>query len=298
MRHEGDSWDIASSVGRTALGIATFRALESERPDRLACDEFARRFVEAAGEQHFLDILANPPAAGDFSPLQLVIGPRTRFFDEYFESATAAGAVQAVILASGLDSRAFRLNWPSGTTVFEIDQPAVLEFKDQVLADRGALPTAERRTVAVDLRDDWLGALEAAGFDRSVPTAWSAEGLLNYLPGVAQDALFKQITATAVAGSHLAVNPMPPLTDFPNLPEADVQRIDHDLFGGQSSELRYTDERNDPVQWLGQHGWTVNARNIVELISDYGRQLPDLKTVPAELFALGERVLFVTATRS
>ena len=100
---------------------------------------------------------------------------RTKFFDDYF-TTTAAGVRQAVILASGLDSRAFRLAWPPGTVVYEIDQPAVIDFKNRVLGDLGAQPTAERRTVGIDLRGDWPAALRDAGFDPGAPTAWLAEG--------------------------------------------------------------------------------------------------------------------------
>ena len=90
---------------------------------------------------------------------------RTKFFDEFFLDATKAGIKQAVILASGLDSRAYRLTWPAGTVVYEVDQPQVIEFKTRTLAELGAAPTADRRVVAIDLRDDWPAALRAAGFD-------------------------------------------------------------------------------------------------------------------------------------
>src|SRR6476620_3486540 len=129
MRTDGDSWDIVSSVGLTALGVATFRALESVRPDALIRDDFAPWFVEAAGEPHFTGLLADPSSLGD-TPFSGFMGMRTRFFDEFF---TSAGVSQAVILAAGLDARAYRLDWDAGTTVFEVDQPKVLEFKEEVL---------------------------------------------------------------------------------------------------------------------------------------------------------------------
>ena len=121
------------------------------------------------------------------------IAVRTRYFDDFFAEATAAGIRQAVILASGLDTRAYRLDWPDGTVVYEIDQPQVIEFKTRTLADLGAAPSADRRTVGIDLRDDWPAALRAAGFDPTQPTAWIAEGLLVYLPPEAQDRLFDNI---------------------------------------------------------------------------------------------------------
>ena len=112
---------------------------------------------------------------------------RTHFFDEFFTTAAEAGITQVVILASGLDSRAYRLAWPAGTTVYEIDQPKVLEYKAATLAEHGAQPSADRREVPIDLRQDWPKALREAGFDDAAPTAWLAEGLLMYLPGDAQE---------------------------------------------------------------------------------------------------------------
>lgn len=300
MRHDGDNWDIVSSVGRTALGVATFRAVESERPDRLARDDFARMFVEAAGEKHFIEILADPSALGGKHLLDFMMGPRTRYFDEFFESATAAGARQAVILAAGLDARAFRLNWPAGTTVFEVDRESVLEFKDQVLAEHDAKPTAERRVVvAADLREDWPAALKAAGFDTTVPTAWSAEGLLGYLPGAAQDALFERIDAASVPGSQVGAHSAPPNVDFERLRELARQYFDRNPFGDdQPMDLWYHDTRTDPVHWLDEHGWTVESRSIVDLVTGYGRQLPDLSDLPKELVDLGRQRSFWTAVKS
>jgi hypothetical protein len=103
---------------------------------------------------------------------------RTRFFDDYLTAAIAARCHQVVLLAAGLDTRALRLAWPAGTRVFEIDLPGVLSFKDSVLAAQGAVPRCERIKVPADLCTDWTAALAEAGFDRSTPAAWLAEGLL------------------------------------------------------------------------------------------------------------------------
>ncbi len=182
MRTDGDTWDIVTGVGLTALGVATFRALESAAPSPLIQDAYAELFVRAAGEPKFMDILADPPTLAGAPLVPGFMGIRTKFFDEFFLSAGANGITQAVILAAGLDTRAYRLDWPPGTIVYEIDQPDVLEFKNRVLAEHSATPRTEHRTVAVDLRSDWPAALAAAGADPAAPTAWSAEGLLPYLP--------------------------------------------------------------------------------------------------------------------
>uniref|UniRef100_UPI00056CA3C9 SAM-dependent methyltransferase n=1 Tax=Nocardia sp. CNY236 TaxID=1169152 RepID=UPI00056CA3C9 len=177
MRTEGDAWDIVSSVGRTALAAATFRALEASIPDPLIRDDFAPWFVEAAGEPFFTGLLADPSQLTGSPLFPGFMGIRTKFFDEFFRSAVATGIRQAVIVAAGLDARAYRLDWPADTAVFEIDQSKVLEFKQVVLTEHHAQPTCDRRPVTVDLREDWPAALRSAGFDPEKPAAWSAEGL-------------------------------------------------------------------------------------------------------------------------
>ncbi|MFC9839567.1 class I SAM-dependent methyltransferase [Rhodococcus sp. NPDC127530] len=294
MRTDGDSWDIVSSVGLTALGVATFRALETVRPDALIQDDFAQWFVEAAGEPHFTGLLADPSSLGDM-PFSGFMGFRTRFFDEFFSSATSAGVSQAVILAAGLDARAYRLDWPTGTTVFEVDQPQVLDFKEEVLADHGARAKADRRPVAVDLRDDWPAALQAAGFDPGKPTAWSVEGLLAYLPGAAHDALFERIDELSSPGSHLAVDNFAAGTDLQRFEAIRAKYFAKNPFGDiDISELFYGDERADPVQWLTGHGWSVRRANSLELAAAYGRPVPDL---PEELVDLSKRSTYLTAVK-
>ena len=189
-RTDNDTWDLASSVGATATMVAAARAIATTADDALINDPFAEPLVRAVGVDFFTRLATGELLAKDLDADNASVGMqrmtdnmavRTKFFDEFFTDAAAAGIQQAVILASGLDSRAYRLAWPAGTTVYEIDQPEVIEFKTKTLAEFGAEPTADRRTVAVDLRFDWPSALIAAGFDPSKPTAWSAEGLLGYL---------------------------------------------------------------------------------------------------------------------
>lgn len=296
MRTDGDTWDIVSSVGLTALGVATFRALETARPDALIRDECARWFVEAAGESHFTGLLADP------SPLENTpfffpgfMGLRTRFFDDFFTSAATAGIRQAVIVAAGLDARAYRLDWPAGTTVYEVDQPKVLEFKGEVLAEHGARAKADRRAVAVDLREDWPAALVAAGFDPARPTAWSTEGLLPYLPGAAHDALFERIDELSGPGSRLAVDGFGAGTDIKRFAELREKYFPQNPFGDMDiAELFYQDERADPVQWLTGRGWTVSLANPLELAADYGRPVPEL---PEDLADLTRKSTYLTAVK-
>lgn len=299
MRTDGDTWDIVSSVGLTALGVAAFRALESRNPDGLINDPYAPWFVESAAEPHFTTLL-NDPAALDDLPFSgfmgIGMGIRTKFFDEFFLSAARSGILQAIVVAAGLDARAYRLNWPMGAEVFEVDQPKVLEFKDRVLAEHGAVPKADRRTVAVDLRDDWPAALEASGFDPSAPAAWSAEGLLAYLPGAAHDALFERINNISSSGSRLALNYFPSGMSAQQFADIRAKYFTKDPFGDiDMAALFYEDERADPNQWLTEHGWSVRCLNSVELASIYGQPIPEL---PPELAELSERSGYLTAVKA
>jgi methyltransferase (TIGR00027 family) len=217
VRSDNDNWDITTSVGSTALFVATARALEAQKPDPLAVDPFAEVFCHAVGGD-VADVLhgKNPehelkkPGWGEhFVNFQ---GARTRYFDDYFRRAADAGVRQVVILAAGLDSRAYRLPWPDGTTIFELDRPQVLDFKREVLAEQGAKPNAERREVAIDLREDWPQALQDRGFDGAKPSAWIAEGLLIYLPAAAEQQLFTGIDALAASASHVAVEDGTPMS--------------------------------------------------------------------------------------
>ena len=221
-RTDDDSWDLASSVGATATMVAASRALASQGPDALLDDPLAEPLVRAVGIAPFVRILDGEVSFED-DPLlnrktrieQMAV--RTRFFDDFFTSATEAGIRQAVILASGLDTRAYRLPWPAGTVVYEIDQPEVIEFKTRTLADlgadadRGASHRSPSTCATIGQRP-----CAAGGFDASQPTAWSAEGLLPYLPPEAQDRLFDNITALSAPGSRIATEHIADPNAFPD----------------------------------------------------------------------------------
>src|ERR1700761_3342280 len=212
-RTTDDSWDIATSVGATAVMVALARAAETASADPLIRDQFAEPLVSTpvlkgvreqvhawwAAEDDDPDTAPNAQGMTDYQAV------RTHFFDAYYVDAAAAGIRQVVILAAGLDSRAYRLDWPAATTVHEIDLPKVLQYKAETLAGLGATAVADRREVPVDLRHDWPQALRDAGFDTSRPTAWLAEGLLPFLPASAQKALFASIDALSGPGSRVAV---------------------------------------------------------------------------------------------
>lgn len=267
-RTDRDRWDLATSVGATATMVAAQRALSSDA--NLIDDPYAAPLVRAVGIDVYVRLVDGEiqPGTSEFDPHRMAKGMacRTRFYDDFFLDAARAGVGQAVILASGLDARAYRLPWPAGTVVYEVDMPDVIEFKTLTLADLGAQPTAQRRTVAIDLRDDWAAALREEGFDPQAPAAWSAEGLLVYLPEQAQDALFDNITALSAPGSRLAFDFVPDTAVF-----ADPRwRAHHDRMSELGFEVDFNDlvyhgERSHIVDHLSGRGWRVTSRTIAEL---------------------------------
>ncbi|MCV7314319.1 class I SAM-dependent methyltransferase [Mycolicibacillus parakoreensis] len=281
MRRDADSWDLASSVGATATMVAAQRALAAAGPEPLIDDPFAAPLVRAVGIDVYTRLVDGqiPVTEGSgFDPDRMAqgMGVRTRFFDRFFLDAAADGVRQAVILAAGLDARAYRLAWPPDTTVYEVDMPEVIEFKTTTLEQLGAEPTAARRTVAVDLRDDWPAALVAAGFDRDAPTAWSAEGLLVYLPSGAQDALFDNITALSAPGSRVACDFVSDTESFASEQWRDQRQKMAELgFSLDVAELIYHGERTHIVDHLTAADWRVDARTMAQLHADNGFDYPE-----------------------
>lgn len=286
-RTDNDTWDLASSVGSTATMIAAGRAMATADPRGLIDDPLAAPLVRAVGLDFFTKLMdgeldLSGIAAGDTERMQAMIdgvAVRTRFFDDYFLAAADAGIRQAVILAAGLDARAYRLDWPADMTVYEIDQPQVIEFKTTTLAGIGAEPTAQRHTVAIDLRDDWPAALRATGFDPGQPTAWLAEGLLIYLPPDAQDRLFDNITALSAPGSTVATESVPGLADFdPDKAQAASDRFREHGFDVDMAGLIFTEGRNHVADYLTLAGWTMSQVARATLFARHDISLPALDT--------------------
>jgi methyltransferase (TIGR00027 family) len=302
-RTEGDTWDLANSVGATATMVAAARAAATRRPQPVITDEFAEPLVRAVGLDVFTKLATGELDSDDlengvkFSRMVDTFAARARFYDDYFAAAGQAGLRQVVIVASGLDSRAYRLRWPPGTTVYEIDQPEVIAFKTATLAEFGAAPTAELRTVGIDLREDWPAALQAAGFDPAQATAWLAEGvLIGFLPPEAEVRLLDAIIPLSSEGSRFAA-------DFgtvaPATPEGREQSrlategwrrhgLDLDIAG-----LAYPGEHTDVAAHLAANGWDTNIFRLADLFSAAG--LPQLGPVEHQVPAA--TISFVTAVR-
>jgi methyltransferase (TIGR00027 family) len=295
-RTDKDTWDLSSSVGATATAVAASRAIASQQPDALLNDPWADPLVRAVGTDIFVKLVDGEIERADDPLLNRramneQIAVRTRFFDEFFMQATESGIRQAVILASGLDTRAYRLPWPAGTEVFEIDQPQVIAFKTRTMADLGAEPTAQRTTVAIDLREDWPTALVEAGFDSKQPTAWSAEGLLIYLPPDAQDRLFDNIVALSAPGSRIATEHM----NMRDVPADWAERLTERSrrFGSNINlaELFYTGDRNPAADYLGARGWQTDVRTTQQAYSANGFEVPK-----DDLMSFGDGSGYLTAT--
>lgn len=307
LRSHDDTWDIATSVGSTAVMVAAARAGETEREDALINDPYAKILVAGAGTGVWDTLLDNDfvskiedvdaEAAQIFAHMGNYQAVRTHFFDAYFAGAAQAGIRQVVILASGLDSRAYRLDWPSGTTVYEIDQPKVLEYKVETLVAHGAQPSAQRREVAIDLRQDWPTALREAGFDDSVPTAWLAEGLLMYLPAEAQDRLFELVTELSAPGSRLAAE----TAGVSSAERREAMRERFERFADQFNmgsalsvaDLMYEDpDRADVAEWLRAHGWQAEGVHSLDEMRRLGRLVELSEEPERDAFSI-----FVTAEK-
>ena len=310
-RTDNDTWDITESVGATALGVAAARAAESESDDPLIHDPFARIFLDAAGEGVW-DWFAGPELPAEIAeadpdlPLRMqsmrnYMASRTAFFDRVFIDAANSGVRQAVILASGLDSRTWRLPWPDGMTVYELDQPKVLEFKSSTLGEQGAKPAAELVNVAVDLRQDWPEALRQAGFDPAAPSVWSAEGLLPFLTSDAQDLLFERVGALSARGSRIAVEAPGPGFNDPDVHARQREhmqrmrelaaRLDEELDIPDFQDLWYLEDRADVGDWLRDHGWEVSVVPAEKLMAAYGRPPADIEdSSPHSLFVSAQRL--------
>jgi methyltransferase (TIGR00027 family) len=280
-RTDDDSWDITEGVGATALGVAWARAQEVHSSCPLFTDSFAQLFIDAALERGW-----RLPPKHMVERIRSISGyaaSRTKFFDDFFTTAGANGIEQSVILAAGLDARAWRLPWVDGSVVYEIDQPKVLQFKSETLRAHAATAATRYVPVPIDLRQDWPKALCEAGFDSEAPTAWAAEGLLPYLPADAQDVLFERIAELSAPGSRVAVESFG--TGF----------FDSDYLAGRREQIRrlreeageddgtrpdvqdlwFIEERADVADWLRPRGWVVTAVEAADLMQRFGRCAPE-----------------------
>jgi methyltransferase (TIGR00027 family) len=298
-RTDDDSWDITEGVGQTALGVAMARADETTNELPLFSDPYAQLFLDAATERGW-----RQPPPYMIERIRSIGGyaaSRTKWFDEFFIAAGANGIEQAVILAAGLDARAWRLPWVDGSTVYEIDQPKVLAFKAETLRAHDAAPATRYVPVPVDLRQDWPKALVEAGFDPAEPAAWAAEGLLPYLPADGQDLLFERIVELSVSGSRLGVESFSAGffdRDYLASRREQMRRLreeagdDPDVNAPDTQDLWYIEDRTEVADWLTEHNWEVSSIESIDLMTRYGRWTAgqDDATAPRTVFIEGHLV--------
>lgn len=308
LRTHDDTWDITAGVGITAIVVAAARAAETDQPDPLIRDPYAR-LLAAKGdigiwnamidESMFAKLKSvDPTASAMIDYVRSYQAVRTHFFDGYFADVVAGGIRQVVILASGLDSRAYRLDWPAQCTVYEIDQPQVLHYKSATLAAHGVKPAVDHRNVPIDLRHDWPAALRDQGFSSTTPTAWLAEGLLIYLPADAHDRLLEQITELSSPGSSIAVETAASYSGErrAQLRErfakaADELGIEQRVY---LQDLMYHDQdRAIVVDWLNAHGWRARAQCSRDEMRRLGRWVGGVPIADTK----DESADFVTAER-
>jgi methyltransferase (TIGR00027 family) len=287
-RTDNDSWDITESVGATALGIAWARSQESNSQCPLYTDPYAEVFIDEAVARGWE--LPQRHLAERIRSISGYAASRTKWFDEFFIAAGAGGIEQAVILAAGLDARAWRLPWNDGSVVYEIDQPKVLAFKTDTLRAHDAQPAARYVPVPVDLRRDWPNALREAGFDASEPTAWAAEGLLPYLPANGQDLLFERITDLSAQGSRVAVEAFGAGFFDPEYLASRRERVRQlrEQAGVPDdapdvADLWFIEERTEVADWFSGHGWKVSMIDAADLMTRFNRATDD-DTTPRTTF--------------
>ncbi|MFD7203203.1 class I SAM-dependent methyltransferase [Streptomyces sp. NPDC059893] len=274
-----------SGVWATAVGVARVRARETAREDPLFRDPLALAFATAGG----VGLDSPPPERGNEEERRRRFGVassiiiRTKFLDDLLERATEAGIRQVVLLGAGMDSRAFRMSWPAATRLFEVDTAEPLGFKASVLRQEGAVPGCERITVAADLREDWPGALAAAGHDPALPTVWIAEGLLIYLPEDAVDLLLDRVGGMSATGSRMGLT----------LGSRGVlARFAEDAAPGSPASMWVSEMPEDPVGWLSGLGWDAEAFTVRDRAAAYGRPIttpPQLDEGPGGLISAVRR---------
>jgi methyltransferase (TIGR00027 family) len=278
-RTRDDSWDLKTGVGATATMVAAARAIASRQTDPVICDQFAEVLVRAVGLKLFTELVDGTVEFADIGAdwMPAYFGMRSSSLDDFVLDACQSGIRQAVILASGLDCRAYRLAWPADMSIYEIDQPRVIEWKRSVLTGLGWVPEPSHHCVGIDLRQDWPTALRQAGFADAQPTVWIVEGLLiGYLPPEAHDKILDAITALSAAGSQLGA-------DYVHGSRADALgenlRKLHPTWNERDPEidlsgLTFAGQHADPAEYLAERGWTIRSADLADVFHAGGRVAP------------------------
>ncbi|MBD0336432.1 MAG: SAM-dependent methyltransferase [Cyanobacteria bacterium Co-bin13] len=257
-------------VSYTARIVAAKRALEQSHPNPLFKDPYA---VLLAGDE-VTNLLAKwrEVARRQDRPLKDVIAKRTRyiavrtcFFDDLLGSALREpGLSQVVILGSGLDTRAFRFDWPLLTRVYEVDHPEVLNYKVRVL--QNSVPACQHFLIPGDLADlqaEWVKGLLEQGFQAQSPTVWLLEGLLMYLPEPSAHALLKTLSELSSAGSVLGLD---------SVTGGSVAAAQSARKNDRGRVVRHWEFGcDDPKELLASYGWSAEVSQPQEVGKAHGR---------------------------
>ncbi len=243
-------------LGSTARWTAGVRAKESLREDCLFNDPWAAALAGKEGKEWA------EHRSGDNG---VSIAVRTRFFDDFLQRVTNEHMIrQVVLMAAGLDTRAFRLTWPEQTQLFELDQPQVLKYKEQILGSAGAQPTCKRHTIAVDLTDPWTETLIMTGFDPQQPSAWLLEGFLLYLPNESVTHILDDITSLATSGSWIGFDIINSAMLTYKWTRQWVEKL-------VDSGVPWIGTMDDPEVFLAWRGWKATLTQTGEKDANYGR---------------------------
>jgi methyltransferase (TIGR00027 family) len=270
----------SGTISLTAVAVAHFRALESSRDDRLFDDSLAASLVAASGLPMSQISLSEVVAGRVYES----VAARTRYLDERVLRALDSGCKQVVILAAGLDTRAFRLKVPSETRCFELDLHDLIAFKEDALEKQGAVAVCERIALPADLLADWVGVLRDAGFDPETPTVWIAEGLFMYFTDDQSEAMLAEISGLSAPASHLCFVHFGPGALQEEQSRALAERV---KAGGFSFESYLT----DPATWCQQYGWQGDFDTIKSFARAAGRTIPYEEDSDSPVTWLGDVVM-------
>ncbi|WBB77311.1 SAM-dependent methyltransferase [Micromonospora sp. WMMD882] len=267
----------------TAHWIAVARAAETLRADPLFLDSLAVEFVARTDPVLLADLRDNPTPRFD------VLAVRTKFFDDFLSTAVRDGLRQVVIVAAGMDSRAYRLDLPAELRLFEIDLPDLQAGKEALLAELGLTNArCRRRAVAANMVGDWSARLRAAGFDPGERTAWLIEGFLYYLTDEQVEAVLDTVSRLSAEGSVLG-----------------LEHVNTDLYRAPWMQQWLADMRregrpwqsgvDEPEAWLARHGFRSQVREPADLPEATGRRVPKTPPRPTPGAA---RTWLITAERA
>jgi methyltransferase (TIGR00027 family) len=248
-------------VTTTARWAAAQRARESQRPDCLFSDLLASSLAGQEGTTALeLSEKVNPRHAETAAYIAI----RVKFLDDFMVQLASEDIRQVVLLAAGMDARAFRLGWPAETSVYELDHPELLEMKAEILNREGAEAACRRVVLGADLRQDWAACLEQAGFHPSEPSIWILEGLLYYLPEESVHRMFQQISKLAAKGSGLGADLVSQSTLTSPWMQAALNQMEKSGFAWKFGT-------DDPEGFFERYGWNAEVRQLGEEGASFGR---------------------------